>query len=131
MRIPALAVMVGVFAATAALAGNDKPRLLNKPIHTVKPTHTAFNDHPNRGQIASDCNHRAEDRELMGIDRQDYVEWCTSRGHRYDRSRMDDYWNDDRTCYGRANDHVMTGDRRAEFLSNCLESDDERRHSPP
>jgi hypothetical protein len=125
MRIPALTAMLGVLVASPAFADSDKPKPDNRP------THTAFNDRPdNRGQIVSDCNHRANDRELMGIDRQDYVEWCTSRGHRYDRSYMDNYWDDDRTCYGRANDRGMTGDRRADFLHNCLARDNDRRYPP-
>ena len=47
----------------------------------------------------------------------DYVEWCTARGHRYDRSYSDGYWTNDRGCYNKANDGSLTGDRRAEFLA--------------
>jgi hypothetical protein len=41
----------------------------------------------------------------------------------------DDYWDDDRTCYGQANDRVLTGDRRAEFLDRCLARDDDGDYS--
>jgi hypothetical protein len=121
MRVLALAAMLGVAIAGVATADTSRP--------ANKPAHTAFDDRPeNHGQIVSGCNHRAKDRELIGIDRQDYVEWCTSRGYRYDRSHMDSYWDDDRNCYGQANDRGMTGDRRAEFLGRCLDRDDDRRH---
>jgi hypothetical protein len=125
MRIPALAIMIAAVAANPALAGNDGPE------PEARSTRTAFNTRPDdRGQLIVDCSHRASDHGLIGIDRQDYVEWCTSRGFRYDPAHLDDYWDDDRRCYGRANDRVMTGERRAEFLSNCLTRDDDRHYSP-
>jgi len=124
-KIIALVAMLGTLAAAPAMADNDK----DKP--DKRPAHTAYNDASvNHGQVVSDCNHRANDHELKGIDRQDYVEWCTSRGYRYDTSYRDGYWTNDRGCYGKANDRGMTGDRRAEFLHSCLARDDERRYLP-
>jgi hypothetical protein len=122
-KIIALAAMLGALVAMPTYAdnGNGKP--------DKRPVHTAYNDGSvNHGQVVSDCNHGANDRELKGIDRQDYVEWCTSRGYRYDNSYRDGYWTNDRGCYGKANDRGMTGDRRADFLRDCLARDEDRRY---
>ena len=124
-KVIALAALLGVLVAMPTYADNDN----GEP--DKRPTHMAYNDGSvNHGQVVSDCNHRANDRELAGIDRQDYVEWCTSRGYRYDNSYRDRYWTNDRGCYGKANDRGMTGDRRADFLRDCLARDDDRRYLP-
>jgi hypothetical protein len=128
-KIIALVAMLGTLAAAPTLADNDKAN--NDKAKPDKRAHTAYNDaSANHGQVVSDCNHRANDRELKGIDRQDYVEWCTSRGYRYDNSYRDGYWTNDRGCYGKANDRGLTGDNRADFLRSCLARDDERRYLP-
>ena len=80
----------------------------------------------NHGQVVSDCNHRANDRNMKGQDRQDYVEWCTSRGYRYTTQYGPRYWDSDRSCYARANDRGLTGDRREDYLRSCLGKDDDR-----
>ena len=148
-------VAIGVLAMAQAIAGDVKPAVKPhpaKPVHTApaetpaaRPedvrvpapktqpgqsnrSHTALGEASNRGQVVSACNHNANERELTGHDRQDYVEWCTSRGHRYDRDYTDRYWNDDRRCYGQADDRSLTGDRRAKYLADCLQRDDDRRY---
>lgn len=71
-----------------------------------------------QGQVVSECNHRANDRNLKGQDRKDFVEWCESRGARfkYDDGRYDG----ERNCYQKANNKGLTGDKRASFLGKCL-----------
>jgi hypothetical protein len=120
---PALLAALSLLAMTHALA--DDAKRAAKP---VEHAHTSRADESSRGQIESDCNHRATSRELTGHDRQDYVEWCTSRGHRYDRDYVDGYWNADRICYGKADDRSLTGDRRAKYLADCLQRDDDRHY---
>jgi hypothetical protein len=122
MRFALFAAVAGAAVATAAIAGNHR-RLGDADGGTDDARSL------NRGEVAARCNRQAGDRGLIGIDRQDYVEWCTSRGFRYDPEHRDDYWDDDRTCYGQANDRVLTGDRRAEFLDRCLARDDDGDYS--
>jgi hypothetical protein len=72
----------------------------------------------NRGEVASECNHRANERKLKGQERQDFVEWCESRGarYKYDDTRYDG----EKNCYQKANNQGLTGDKRANFLDKCL-----------
>jgi len=100
------------------------------PDHVVPVnTNVAPADTPapvNHGQIVSDCNHRANERGIKGQERQDWVEWCTSRGYRYTTQYGPKYWDSDRSCYARASDKGLTGDRREDFLRSCLGKDDDR-----
>lgn len=71
-----------------------------------------------QGQVVSECNHRANDKNLKGQDRKDFVEWCESRGARY---KYDDRrYDGERNCYQKANDKGLTGDKRANFLEKCF-----------
>ena len=72
----------------------------------------------NRGQVVSECNHRANSRDLKGHDRQDFVEWCESRVARYgyDYRRYDG----EKSCYQKASNKGLTGDKRANFLDKCF-----------
>jgi hypothetical protein len=70
------------------------------------------------GQVVSECNHRANEKNLKGQDRKDFVEWCESRGARY---RYDDKrYDGDKNCYQKANNKGLTGDKRANFLEKCF-----------
>jgi hypothetical protein len=72
----------------------------------------------NRGQVVSDCNHRANEKGLKDKERQQYVEWCTDRGERY---KYDDRrYDQDRSCYRRADERGMSGDFRRVFIQDCL-----------
>jgi hypothetical protein len=72
----------------------------------------------NRGQVVSDCNHRANEKNLNGKERQQYVEWCTEHGERY---KYDDRrYDQDRSCYRRADERGMSGDFRRVFIQDCL-----------
>jgi hypothetical protein len=75
----------------------------------------------NHGQVVSECNHRANDRNLKGQDRKDYTEWCESRGGRYGYD--DGRYNRDRECYQKAYKKGLSGQRRSDFLNNCLDGD--------
>lgn len=76
-------------------------------------------DAQNHGQVVSECNHRANERNLKGQDRHDYVEWCTSRGshYRYDYDR----YGKEADCYRKANNKGLTGDKRRNFLDKCFD----------
>ena len=78
-----------------------------------------------RGQVVSDCNHRANEKNLEGKDRQEYVEWCIDRGgqHKYDDRRYDQ----DRSCYRLAEQKGMSGDARRTFIENCLRRQEKNR----
>lgn len=74
----------------------------------------------NHGQRVSDCNHRANSKQLKGKDRKEYVEWCIDNGERY---KYDDRrWSDSRNCYQKADDRNLSGDARRSFLSSCMKS---------
>jgi len=72
----------------------------------------------NRGQVVSECNHRANERNLKGQDRKDFTEWCESRGgrYKYDYGRYDG----EKTCYQKANNKGLSGDKRQNFLEKCF-----------
>ena len=75
----------------------------------------------NRGQVVSECNQRANGRELKGQERKDFVEWCESRGARY---KYDDRrYDGERNCYQKANNKGLTGEKRANFLEKCFGKD--------
>jgi hypothetical protein len=50
------------------------------------PGSYADND-KNHGQVVSDCNQRANARNVKGQDRKDFVDWCVDR----DERTSDDY----------------------------------------
>ena len=76
------------------------------------------------GQVVSECNHRANDRNLKGQDRKDFVEWCESRGarYKYDYGRYDG----EKNCYQKANNKGLTGDKRQNFLEKCFGGSDDK-----
>jgi hypothetical protein len=78
----------------------------------------AYQDDANRGQVVSECNHRANARNLKGQDRKDYTEWCESRGARYKYD--DNRYSGERNCYEKANKKGLSGDKRANFLDKCF-----------
>jgi hypothetical protein len=73
----------------------------------------------NRGSVVSECNHRANERNLKGQDRKEWTEWCEERGSRnnYDYRR----YSTDRTCYQKADSRGLSGDQRRKFLNDCLD----------
>jgi hypothetical protein len=72
----------------------------------------------NHGQVVSECNHRANDRNLKGQDRKDFVEWCESRGARY---KYDDRrYDGEKSCYQKANKKDLSGSKRENFLDKCF-----------
>ncbi len=79
----------------------------------------------NHGQAVSACNHRANQRNMKGQARREWVEWCVDRGerHKYDDRR----YADDRSCYRKANERNLSGDFRRVFILDCLEREDKRR----
>lgn len=89
-------------------------------------TTTVFADPPsdkgkdaNHGQVVSECNHRANERNLKGKDRKEWTEWCEERGsrHNYDYRR----YSSDRNCYQKADNKGLTGDKRRKFINDCLD----------
>ena len=75
-------------------------------------------DSSNRGQVTSECNHRANDKNLKGQERKDYVEWCQSRGARY--GYRDDDYKRERGCYQSVFDKMLGGEKRQSYLDECL-----------
>ena len=73
----------------------------------------------NHGQVVSECNHRANERNLKGQDRKEWTEWCEERGSRnnYDYKR----YSTDRNCYQKADNKGLTGDKRRKFINDCLD----------
>jgi hypothetical protein len=75
-------------------------------------------DDANHGQQVSECNHKANERNLKGQDRKDFVEWCTDHGahYNYDARRFDQ----SRSCYRKADEKGLSGDIRRVYLADCL-----------
>jgi len=82
-------------------------------------------DKSNHGQVVSECNHRANERNLKGQDRKDFTEWCESRGGRYRYD--DDRYSRERDCYRNADKNGLTGDKRQKFLGQCFDERDRAR----
>lgn len=76
-------------------------------------------DKSNHGQVVSECNHRANERNLKGQDRKEFTEWCESRGARYGYD--DNRYSRERECYRKADNKELKGDKRQKFLANCLD----------
>jgi hypothetical protein len=78
----------------------------------------------NHGQVVSECNHRANERNLKGQDRKEWTEWCEERGsrHNYDYKR----YSSDRNCYQKADNKGLTGDKRRKFINDCLDIPNKR-----
>ena len=79
-------------------------------------------DKLNHGQVVSECNHRANDRNLKGQDRKDFTEWCESRGGRYGYD--DNRYSRERDCYRNADKSGLSGDKRQRFLGQCFDERD-------
>ncbi|HEX9208233.1 MAG TPA: PsiF family protein [Steroidobacteraceae bacterium] len=72
----------------------------------------------NHGQRVSDCNHRANSKQLKGQERKSYVEWCVDNGERY---KYDDKrWTGSRSCYQQADDRRLSGDARRNYINSCV-----------
>ena len=100
-------------AHTDDKSGNKAPHTDDKSGNKDRPDGDDI-----RGQVVSDCNHRANEKNLKGKDRQQYVEWCTDHGERY---KYDDRrYDQDRSCYRRADERGMSGDFRRVFIQDCL-----------
>ena len=82
-------------------------------------------DDGNRGQVVSECNHRANAKELKGKERKEYVEWCTDRGERYQYDER--RYTQDRSCYRGADEKSLSGDLRSVFIQECLRKLEKKR----
>ena len=72
------------------------------------------------GQTVSECNHRANERNLKGQDRKDFVDWCVARNQSYSDAQGNRYSE----CNARANERRLEGDARRDFLEWCVDRDD-------
>ena len=118
-------LMVALLAVGTAQADNDKDKGKQKDQYEGQHQGQYENQYKdqhqqgrNHGQVVSECNHQANQRNLKGQDRKDYTEWCQSRGGRYqyDYNR----YGSEKTCYQRANNKGLKGDKRANFLDKCF-----------
>ncbi len=100
--------------------------MVSTPVYADKEKDKGYADRAdNHGQVVAECNQRANQRNLKGQDRKDFVEWCESRGARY--AYDDRRYDRDRDCYRKADDKGLTGDRRKSFLDRCFEDGDGKR----
>lgn len=88
--------------------------------------HDKSKNDANHGQVVSECNHRANQRNLKGKDRKQWVEWCTDHGQRF--SYENKRWSDDRTCYQKADNRNLSGDKRRAYVRDCLSKMDHTRY---
>jgi hypothetical protein len=134
MNIPCFRHLLASLALTAVLtpvAFAEPPADKGKNANATqpagkdqKPEHDG-NDDGNRGQVVSECNHRANSKELKGKERKEYVEWCTERGERYHYD--DRRYDQDRSCYRRADEKGLSGDFRRVFVQDCLRKQEKNR----
>jgi hypothetical protein len=119
-------------AQAAADKGKSAPAAAEKGNAKGNPS-AAAHDHEDdkgkadesHGQVVSDCNHRANEKNLKGHDRQDYIGWCTDRGERYQYD--DRRYDQDRGCYRRAEERGLSGDFRRVFIQDCLRKQEKNR----
>ena len=125
-------LMIAALTVGVAHAGNDKTQDPAKGKNQAQGERyddkgkgdSKGNDPSNRGQVVSECNHRANDKNLKGQERKDYVEWCESRGARY--GYKDNDYGRERDCYKRVFERGLTGEKRTSVLSSCLEEADRK-----
>jgi hypothetical protein len=73
-----------------------------------------------QGQIQSDCAHAANDRQLKGQDRQEFINWCTSfTASRIDARDATKRYDRYQSCAEGANRHNYKGDDRERYLDWC------------
>jgi hypothetical protein len=72
-----------------------------------------------RGQVVSDCNHRANTRDLKGQDRQNFVDWCVDRRDPFDGNHVNRYPD----CSAIAAERGLLDEARRDFINRCLDSD--------
>jgi hypothetical protein len=129
------AFVCGVLLAPVTLADPPTDKGKGAPAAADKGSSPAAHDRAHaddkgkadesNGEVVSDCNHRANEKNLKGHDRQDYVEWCTDRGERY---KYDDRrYDQDRGCYRRAEERGLSGDFRRVFIQDCLRKQEKNR----
>jgi hypothetical protein len=92
---------------------------LSTPVVADPPAGKGKGKGENHGQVVSECAHRANERNLKGKDRKEWMEWCEERGsrHNYDHGR----YNTDRNCYQKADNKGLSGDKRRKFINDCLD----------
>ena len=56
---------------------------------------------------------------LKGKERQDFVDWCTDSSERH--GFYDWRWNEDRSCYQKADNKGLSGDQRRDFIRRCVD----------
>jgi len=88
--------------------------------------HDKSQNDANHGQVVSECNHRANERNMKGQDRKQWVEWCTDQGERF--SYRNDHWTNDKTCYQKADNRNLSGDKRRAYVRDCLSRMDRTRY---
>lgn len=132
------ALALGVLLAPATMA--DPPADKGKPAAAAQaqdkgkpqaPVHDGVHQgdkgkaDDTHGQVVSTCNHRANEKKLQGKDRQEYVEWCTDRGERYQYD--DRRYDGERSCYRKAGEKGLSGDVRRAFVEDCLRRQEKNR----
>jgi hypothetical protein len=81
------------------------------------PAVNAGSDSGNRGQSVAECNHRANERDLKGQERRDFVERCAGE------ERSDNAY---RECYARASERGLRNAERREYVESCMGNGDFR-----
>jgi hypothetical protein len=120
-----LLAAIALSTMLAPLAYAEQPTVKGKNANAAVNRDNEPAGDDSRGQGVSECNHRANNKELKGKERQEYLEWCTDQGerHRYDDRRYDQ----DRSCYRKADDKGLSGDFRRVFVQDCLRKQEKNR----
>ena len=112
-----LAVLaLGVVLAPVALAEPPPDKAKSRGANAAPVKNDTVDG--NSGQVTSECNQRANQKQLKGQDRKEYVEWCTDQGERYQYD--DRRYDQDRTCYRKAEERGLSGEVRRVFVQECL-----------
>ena len=120
-----LLAAIALSAVLAPVAYAEPPADKGKNANAAANRDHETADDDSRGKVVSECNHRANTKELKGKERQEYLEWCADHGerHRYDDRRYDQ----DRSCYRKADDKGLSGDFRRVFVQDCLRKQEKSR----
>jgi hypothetical protein len=83
-------------------------------------------DHPNYGQIQSDCAHAANDRNLKGEARQDFMDWCSGAAARFPDHNVSKRYGRYDDCAAGARSLGYKGDDRQRYIDWCVDRTPDR-----
>src|SRR4029077_2818397 len=75
----------------------------------------------NNGQVVSDCAHQANQRDLKGQARQDFLDWCSANAARSDNRDVNKHYDRYDSCADAAGRQGYKGDDRQRYMDWCVD----------